>query len=166
MVGDGWEVGVGSRAMEEFGSADCRVLVGGLGLGYTAAAVLEYENVQSLVVAEFLPEVIRWHERGLVPLGDELTGDPRCQFVRADFFSLVDTGFNVGSEASVPSTYDVIVVDIDHSPRFLLEPHHAAFYDTAGMKRLEGHSARGGVVAIWSTDPPEKACVVGRVAVL
>ncbi|MBC8373714.1 MAG: spermidine synthase [Planctomycetes bacterium] len=151
------EIALGNLAMAEFGAADCSVLVGGLGLGYTAKAILEFENVQSLVVAEYLPEVIGWHERGLVPLGDELTGDGRCQFVHADFFSLVDTGFNMGPGASVPSIYDVIVVDIDHSPRFLLEPHHAAFYDPAGVQRLAGHVAPGGVFALWSADAPDKA---------
>jgi spermidine synthase len=151
------EIALGNLAMAEFGAADCSVLVGGLGLGYTTAAVLEFENVQTLVVAEYLPEVIGWHERGLVPLGDKLTGDPRCRFVHADFFALVDTGFDTGPTANVPSVYDVIAVDIDHSPRFLLEPHHAAFYDPAGMQRLAGHVAPGGVFALWSVDPPDEA---------
>ena len=151
------EIALADFAMAELGGADCSVLVGGLGLGYTAKAVLEFDNVQTLVVAEYLPEVIGWHERGLVPLGDELTGDPRCQFVHADFFSLVDTGFDMGPAASVPSIYDAILVDIDHSPRFLLEPHHAAFYDPPGVQRMAGHVAPGGVFALWSVDPPDAA---------
>ena len=151
------EIALADLAMAEFGDADCSVLVGGLGLGHTAKAVLEFDNVQSLVVAEFLSEVIDWHERGLVPLGEELTGDPRCRIVHADFFALVDTGFDTGSGAAVPSIYDAILVDIDHSPRFLLEPHHAAFYDPAGMQRLAGHVAPGGIFALWSVDEPDAA---------
>ena len=145
------------RAMAEFGSGDCNVLVGGLGLGHTAHAVLAFDNVKSLVVAEFLPEVIGWHERGLTPLGSELTGDPRCRLIHADFFALVDTGFDKGSGDSIPAIYDAILVDIDHSPLSLLNPRNAAFYDPAGMRRLTNHIAPGGVFALWSADPPDDA---------
>jgi spermidine synthase len=151
------EIALADLAMAAFGDGDCNVLVGGLGLGHTAQAVLAFDNVKSLVVAEFLPEVIRWHERGLAPLGDELTGDARCRLVHADFFALVDTGFDTGSGESVPSTYDAIIVDIDHSPLSLLDSHHASFYDPAGMKRLAEHIAPGGVFALWSADPPDDA---------
>src|SRR3954451_16072177 len=64
------------------------VVVGGLGLGYTAKAVLEHRNVASLIVVEALEAVIDWHAEGLVPLGPELTGDPRCRFVQGNFFAL------------------------------------------------------------------------------
>ena len=151
------EIALADLAMAEFGDGDCSVLVGGLGLGHTAKAVLGFDNVQSLVVAEYLPEVIGWHERGLAPLGDELTGDPRCRLVHADFFALVDTGFDKGSGASVPSLYDAILVDIDHSPLSLLDSHHAAFYEPPGMRRLTNHIAPGGVFALWSADPPDDA---------
>jgi spermidine synthase len=156
MVNDS-EIALADLAMAEFGDGECNVLVGGLGLGCTAQAVLEYDNVKSLVVAEYLPEVIGWHERGLVPLGDRLTGDPRCRIIQADFFSLVDTGFDTDADLAVPSTYDAIVVDIDHSPRFLLETHHAAFYDPSGVKRLAEHISPGGVFALWSADAPDAA---------
>ncbi len=61
------------------------VVVGGLGLGYTANAVLENANVASLVVVEVLEPVIQWHEKGLLPLGRVLTTDPRCRIVQGDF---------------------------------------------------------------------------------
>jgi spermidine synthase len=153
------EVALAQLAIDALDGADCDVLVGGLGLGCTAKAVLEFDNVKSLLVAEYLPEVIRWHKRGLVPLGDELTGDPRCRLVHADFFALADTGFDAGAQGDIPTTYDAIVVDIDHSPRFLLEPQHAAFYDPAGMRRLIKHIAPGGVFALWSADAPDKAFI-------
>jgi spermidine synthase len=151
------EIALADLAMAEFGEGDCRVLVGGLGLGHTAQAILAFDNVQSLVVAEFLPEVIRWHERGLTPLGDKLTSDPRCRLVHADFFALVDTGFRSDSGVSVPSMYDAIVVDIDHSPLSLLNPRNAAFYDPSGMRRLIKHIAPGGVFTLWSAEPPDES---------
>src|SRR3981081_3961405 len=64
------------------------VVVGGLGLGYTAQAVLEHATVRSLVVVDALAEVIEWHQQGLLPLGKQLTGDPRRRFVYGDFFEL------------------------------------------------------------------------------
>ena len=64
------------------------VIVGGLGLGYTAAAALEHEAVGTLTVIELLPPVIDWHRRKLVPASEGLIEDPRCRFVNADFFAL------------------------------------------------------------------------------
>lgn len=58
---------------------------------------------------------------------------------------------------SVPAIYDAILVDIDHSPRSLLNPRNTAFYDPAGMKRLTNHISPSGVVALWSADSPDDA---------
>src|SRR6187401_2418763 len=66
---------------------DWDVVVGGLGLGYTAVAALEHQEVASLLVVDALEPVIGWHQRGLVPLGDRLTSDPRTRLVHADFFA-------------------------------------------------------------------------------
>ncbi|MFN3461139.1 MAG: spermidine synthase, partial [Oceanibaculum sp.] len=65
------------------------VAVGGLGLGYTAKAALAHETVASLLVVEALAPVIEWHEAGLLPLGTELSADPRCRFALGDFFALL-----------------------------------------------------------------------------
>ena len=55
------------------------VVIGGLGLGYTAVSALEDKRVKSLIVVEYLEGVIGWHQKGLVPLGDTLTQDSRCR---------------------------------------------------------------------------------------
>lgn len=120
------------------------VVVGGLGLGYTAKAALQDERVRSVQVVDYLEAVIDWHSRGLVPLGGELTGDPRCSFVHADFFAM-----------DLPKT-DVILLDVDHSPRHVLHPSHAALYTTAGLTRLKESLRPGGVFALWSDDPPDE----------
>src|SRR5258707_7798639 len=67
---------------------DLDVVVGGLGLGYTAQAVLQDTRVRSLIVVDALAEVIEWHERGLLPLGQQLTANPRCRFAAGDFFAM------------------------------------------------------------------------------
>ncbi len=129
------------------------VVVGGLGLGYTAQAVLEHRQVRSLVVIEALPEVIEWHEQGLVPVGPVLTADGRCRLVRGDFFALAAAP---GLDPDAPDRlFDAVVVDIDHSPRHLLNPSHAGFYTADGVRRLAGHLRPGGVFALWSNDPPD-----------
>ncbi len=132
------------------------VVVGGLGLGYTARAVLENSAVRSLIVVDALAEVIEWHAQGLLPLGKELTGDPRCRLVNGDFFAM--THSVEGYDSRMPGQrFDAVLVDIDHSPRNLLHPRHAALYEPAGLARLAEHLRPGGVFALWSNDPPDDA---------
>lgn len=139
-----------------------RVVVGGLGLGFTAAAVLDDPRVGELVVVDALRPVINWHRAGLVPLGRRLTADPRCRLVEGDFFALAAgddalDGGPAGPDGEVrPHRVDAVVVDIDHSPRNVLDPANAAFYTAAGTRRLRDHLTPGGVFALWSDDPPDE----------
>ena len=132
------------------------VVVGGLGLGYTAVAALAHPTLRSLAVVDTLEAVIGWHQRGLVPLGPKLTGDPRCRFVHADFFALATSpeGFDAGRK------FHAVLLDIDHSPRNLLHPLNAAFYTPAGLGALANHLHPGGVFALWSDDPPDEEFLV------
>jgi spermidine synthase len=132
------------------------VVVGGLGLGYTALAALENPGVRSLVVVDALAEVIEWHQQGLLPLGRQLTQDPRCRLVHGDFFALSHSA--AGFDSDQPGRrFDAVLVDIDHSPRNLLHPRHAALYQPEGLARLASHLNPGGVFALWSNDPPDDA---------
>ncbi|MEI6084362.1 MAG: spermidine synthase [Verrucomicrobiota bacterium] len=143
------EVALADLGLAAVESPALDVVVGGLGLGYTAAAALKCSRVQSCLVVETLAPVIDWHNRGLVPLGATLTGDARCRFVPGDFFALAATGFAVGRR------FHAMLLDIDHSPRNLLHPRHAAFYEPAGMRQLAAQLHPGGVFALWSDDPPD-----------
>ena len=67
------------------------VVFGGLSMGYAAAAALEDARVERVLFIEKLLPVIRWHEDGLIPFGERLTGDPRAQFVEGDFFRMADS---------------------------------------------------------------------------
>jgi len=80
------EIALARLGLAELSGADLDVVVGGLGLGYTAQAVLEHEAVKSLVIVEALDAVIDWHEKGVLPLGPALTADPRSRFVLGGFF--------------------------------------------------------------------------------
>jgi spermidine synthase len=150
------EIELARLGLAALGRSDLDVVVGGLGLGYTAGAVLENADVRSLIVVDALAEVIEWHEQGLLPLGKQLTGDPRCRLVRGDFFAMSASAD--GFDADAPGRpFDAVLVDIDHSPRKLLHPRHAALYEPEGIARLSDHLKPGGVFALWSTDPPDAA---------
>jgi spermidine synthase len=130
------------------------VVVGGLGLGCTAAAALEHREVASLLIVDALEAVIEWHQRGLVPLGERLTGDPRCRMLHADFFERAQSA--EGFDPEQPGRkYHAVLLDIDHSPRDLLHPRNAAFYQADGLRALAAHLHPGGVFALWSDDPPD-----------
>lgn len=132
------------------------VAVGGLGLGYTAAAALDDSRVASLIVVDAIAKVIEWHHRHLVPLGARLTGDGRCRLVHGDFFALA--GSTDGLDPSVPGRrFHAVLLDIDHSPEHVLHPRHAALYRPDGLRALAEHLHPGGVFALWSNDPPSDA---------
>jgi spermidine synthase len=129
------------------------VVVGGLGLGYTARAALEDPRVRSLVVVESLAAVVSWHEKGLLPCAEALTSNPRTRFVEGDFFALAWDG-SVGPGAPDRRVHAVLL-DIDHTPRHVLHPSHAAAYTPDGLRRLATRLHPEGVLAVWSDDPPD-----------
>ena len=129
------------------------VLVGGLGLGYTARAVLADPRVRSLTVVEALPQVISWQERGLLPDSEVLTGDPRCRLVAGDFFALTAEGAAYGPDA--PPEFAAVLVDIDHTPDLHLHPSSAPFYAPAGLRRVAERLQPGGVFGLWSDAAPD-----------
>jgi spermidine synthase len=137
------------------GSLD--VVVGGLGLGYTARAVLDDARVRSLHVVDALAPVVGWHERRLLPHADRLVDDARCTLVTGDFFAGLEDvsawGLTDGARLHA------VLVDIDHSPRHLLHPAHARLYDAAGLTRVRDRLHAGGVFALWSDDPPDQPFV-------
>ncbi|MFF5056059.1 spermidine synthase [Micromonospora sp. NPDC000663] len=132
------------------------VVVGGLGLGYTAKAALDDPRVRSLLVVEAIEDVIDWHRRGLLPFTAGLAEDPRTRFVQADFFAAVAGG--TGFDADEPGRrFDAVLLDVDHSPRNVLHPSHADFYTPQGLRRLAALLRPEGVFALWSDDPPDDA---------
>ena len=147
------EVEVAHLALAAAPDRPLDVVVGGLGLGYTAQTVLDDPRVASLVVVDALAPVIDWHERGLVPVSVSSTSDPRCSLLLGDFFALTASGgYDVRDAVR---RYDAIVVDIDHSPRHLLHPSHASFYTADGVRVLASRLRPGGVFTLWSNDPPD-----------
>jgi len=150
------EIALARLGLAALAGRNLDVVVGGLGLGYTARAVLEHAQVGSLLVVDALAAVIDWHRRGLVPLGATLTSDQRCRFVHGDFFALA--GSDAGFDPDAPGrAFDAVLVDIDHAPDLLLDPHNASFYQPDGLRRLAGKLRLGGVFGLWSNALPDAA---------
>jgi spermidine synthase len=134
------------------------VVVGGLGLGYTARAALEHASVGSLIVVDYLAPVIEWHRKGLVPLGSGLCADSRCRFVHGDFFKRAVAGEGEASfdPESSGRRFHAVLLDIDHSPSNLLHERNGYFYSPEGLRRLAEKLHPGGIFALWSDDPPDE----------
>lgn len=126
------------------------VVVGGLGLGYTAAEALKNDKVSRLLVIDLFQAVIDWHREGLVPVSHQLTKDTRCELRQGDFFELARTGF----DSFAPGRkFDAVLLDIDHSPKHFLAPASQSFYTAEGLASLRDHLKPGGTFALWSNDP-------------
>jgi spermidine synthase len=129
-------------ALEMHGGTDLNVLVGGLGLGYTAWAALASGRVARVEAVELLPQVIDWLEGDLVPLSSELKADDRFRAVHGDVY---------GRLAGPPGErHDLILIDVDHSPDDRLDGGSGSFYTEEGLERARGHLAPAGVLGVWS----------------
>jgi spermidine synthase len=134
---------------------DLDVVVGGLGLGYTAVAALEDPRVSSLVVIEYLAPVIEWHQSGLVPLGETLALDDRCRLIHGDFFALSRNIEKSFDPMNAEKKHDAILLDIDHTPTNVLHQTNSHFYTEEGLSELAKHLKPGGIFALWADGEPE-----------
>jgi spermidine synthase len=156
-----------STAVEFHGGQDLHVLVGGLGLGYTAFEALRATEVRSVEVVELLPQVIDWLRQGLIPLSAELKDNSRLQLTAGDVYDkLASLPASSPPNTNSPNTnspntnspntnspntmYDVIMIDVDHSPDERLADDSEPFYSVPGLQAARQHLAPGGVLAIWS----------------
>jgi spermidine synthase len=136
------EQALARRALEMNPGKDLKVLIGGLGLGYTAREVLGSDRVADVEVVEFLPQVIDWLEKGLVPLADELRADPRFGVSEGDVYARLS--------GPPERKSDLILVDVDHSPDDHLDAANASFYREEGLALAKQHLAPDGVLGVWS----------------
>lgn len=134
-------------------SGELEVVVGGLGLGYTAAAALDDGRVRRLLVIDLFQEVINWHRRKLVPMGELLAEDERCELRKGDFFELARTGLDVFDSERM---FDAVLLDIDHTPEHFLDPKNRVFYGTEGLGLLRRQIKENGIFALWSNDAPDE----------
>jgi len=145
------------QAQEKFGSNEkLDIVVGGLGLGYTAVTVLENPAVNSLNIIDVMLPVINWHQQKLVPLGETLINDVRCKITHADFYqlaSLRNCGFNHHQPEQLAHA---VLLDIDHSPNHLLNENNGAFYTKLGLESLAAKLHPKGIFGLWSNELPDQ----------
>ncbi|MDN3641042.1 spermidine synthase [Simiduia curdlanivorans] len=131
------------------------VVVGGLGLGYTAVAALRDTRVAELLVVDALETVIQWHQQEKVPLGKILNADARSRYIHGSFFDLAmgqPTGFD---PAQANRRFDAILLDIDHSPSEFLNDSNQDFYTEAQLRLMKQQLRSGGVFSMWSQNLPD-----------
>lgn len=129
-------------ATEMHGGEGLDAMVGGLGLGYTAQAVLAADNVSRVEVVDLLPQVIDWLEKDMFPLSKELRADSRFHAVQGDVYARL---------ASPPeSHHDLILIDVDHSPDDRLDSGPGQFYTEEGLLKAKQHLKPGGILGVWS----------------
>lgn len=127
---------------QKSGEEKLEVLVGGLGLGYTVVAALNSNNVGHVEVIEFLPQVIAWMNEGLVPLSQRLNAEPRLSITQGDIYA------RLGEAPS--QTFDLIAIDVDHSPEDVLGGQSEGFYSVIGLQAAKQHLRPNGVLGLWS----------------
>ena len=150
------ELQLANLGLAELTEDNLDVIVGGLGLGYTAFAALENQQVSSLKVIDVMAPVIDWHKRGLVPMGPELMADDRCELVLGDFFALATSDSNGFGKANNDQKVHAVLLDIDHTPDFWLSPTNNSFYTEQGLRAMADKIHSGGVFALWSDDLPDE----------
>jgi len=128
------------------------VVVGGLGLGYTALTALRDPKVKELRTIDVMRPVIRWHQQGILPIGDELATDSRSQLVHGDFFAIA-TDDSLGFINNKP--VHAILLDIDHSPSHWLNESNASFYNPDSLEKMKRKIYPGGVFGLWSNELPD-----------
>ena len=118
------------------------VLVGGLGLGFTVHEVLSDHRVERLVVVEIEEALVGWMRDGTVPHGPAYLADERVTVVTADIRQAI--------HEAAPGSYDLVLLDVDNGPGFLVYDENAGVYEPAFLQVVAGILRPGGAVVIWS----------------
>ena len=120
--------------------ASARVLIGGLGMGFTARAALgAAPPTTSIVIAELVPEVVAWNRGPLAHLAARPLDDPRVTVRTADV-----------AEVMAERTYHAILLDVDNGPDAFTAPSNARLYGVRGLERARSALVPGGALGVWS----------------
>jgi len=122
-----------------------RMLIGGLGVGFSLAAALAHPGVSEVHVVEREPAVLRWNRGPLAPWNADALADPRVHTYEED---VVDWLANAPA-----SCLDAICLDVDNGPEWLVTPGNAWLYAADGLRTATRVLSPGGVLTIWSAAP-------------
>ena len=119
-----------------------RVLIGGLGMGYSVAAACERLPADAdIEVAELVPAVVEWNRGPLAELAGRPLDDPRVVVVVGDVAARIE---------AARDHYDAILLDVDNGPDPLAHDHNARLYGVRGLRAAHRALRAGGVHAVWS----------------
>lgn len=122
-----------------------RMLIGGLGVGFSLAAALEHPAVTAVEVVEREAAVIRWNRGPLSALHGDALADPRVAVHEADVADVI--------ASAAAGSFDSICLDTDNGPDWLVSPANARLYTDSGLSAAARALAPGGVLAVWSAAP-------------
>ncbi len=120
-----------------------RVLIGGLGMGYTLRAALDFEEVQTVEVVEIEQRIIRWARGIFSELTARACSDPRVRLIEMDFGDYL-----FGTDKD----YDAIILDVDNGPTWLALETNRRLYERQTLIRIRDVLSRGGVFTVWSAE--------------
>ncbi|MBZ5739847.1 spermidine synthase [Nocardioides mangrovi] len=137
-----------ARAALEVADDPRAVVVGGLGLGFTMHEVLADSRVERCAVVEIEQALVDWMRDGTVPQGPALLADERVSVVVADIA--------VALAEATPASYDLVLLDVDNGPGYLVHDANAALYREPFLESARQALRTGGVLVIWSAaEAPE-----------
>ena len=138
------EDALASMVCSRLGDRDgARVLVGGLGMGFTLARVLR-ESRAEVVVAELVPAVVQWNRGPLGAFAGNPLSDPRVTVCEGDVGAVIRAETNA---------FDAILLDVDNGPAGLTSPMNDRLYGLAGLRAARKALRPGGLLAVWSAGP-------------
>jgi spermidine synthase len=145
----GSEDALASLVCARFGDTRSRrILVGGLGMGFTLAAVLQHVGPASeVVIAELVPAVVAWHRGPLAVVSKGTLDDPRVAIREADVGEVI---------RNERGAFDAILLDVDNGPAGLTSKKNDRLYDAAGLRAAHAALRPGGMLAVWSAGPDER----------
>jgi spermidine synthase len=145
----GSEEALATMACERIGSRKApRLLIGGLGMGFTLRAALASLGPDAgITVAELVPAVVRWARGPMIEVFGDSLADPRVRIHEGDVGRLIRAG---------RSMFDAILLDVDNGPEGLTRDANDVLYDLPGLTAARTALRSGGVLAVWAAKPDPK----------